>query len=43
MTNIEYQDHFSKGTLKMKPGKVYELLKEGGNIYSIVVAPENDK
>ena len=42
-TNIEYQDQSSKGTLKMKPGKAYELLKSGGNIYSIVVAPEIDK
>lgn len=43
MSNIQYQDHSSKRALKMKPGKTYELLKSGGNIYSIVVAPENDK
>lgn len=43
MSNIQYQDHFSRGALRMKPGKTYELLKSGENIYSIVVAPENDK
>ena len=43
MSNIQYQDHSSKGALRMKPGKAYELLKTGENIYSIVVAPENDK
>lgn len=42
-TRVEYQEHSSKGALRMKPGKVYELLKAGGNIYSIVVAPEIDE
>ena len=41
--SFQYQDHTSQGTLKMKPGKTYDLLKSGGNIYSIVVAPEEDK
>lgn len=41
--SIQYQDHSSIGTLKMKPGKNYDLLKSGGNIYSIVVAPEIEK
>jgi hypothetical protein len=40
---IQYQEHTSRGTLKMKPGKAYDLLKSGGNIYSIVVAPEIEK
>ena len=40
---IQYQDHSSRGTLKMKPGKSYDLLKSGGNIYSIVVVPEIEK
>lgn len=41
--SIQYQDHSSKGTLMMKPGKAYDLLRSGGNIYSIVVAPEIEK
>lgn len=41
--SVQYQDHSSQGTLKMKPGKTYDLLKSGGNIYSIVLAPENEK
>ena len=42
-TTIQYQDHSVKGTLKMKPGKSYDLLRAGGNVYSIVVAPEIEK
>jgi len=41
--SVQYIDHSSKGTLKMKPGQAYELLKAGGNTYSIIVAPEIDK
>lgn len=41
--SVQYMDHSSKGTLKMKPGQAYELLKAGGNTYSIIVAPETDK
>jgi hypothetical protein len=40
---IQYQDHTSRGILKMKPGKPYDLLRAGGNVYSIVVAPEIEK
>ena len=43
IANVQYHDHTSRGTLKMQPGKTYDLLKSGGNIYSIVVAPEIDK
>ncbi len=41
--SVEYQDHSSRGTLKMKPGKIYDVLVSGGNTYSIVVAPEIEK
>jgi hypothetical protein len=41
--SLQYQDHTCKGKLKMKPGKVYDLLISGGNTYSIVVAPEIEK
>ena len=41
--SIQYQRHSSKGTLKMKAGKPYDLLRSGGNIYSIKVEPEMDK
>ena len=43
VADVQYQDHTSRGTLKMQPGKAYDLLKSGGNIYSMVVAPEIDK
>ena len=39
-SSVQYQEHSSRGTLKMKMGKVYDLLISGGNTYSIVVAPE---
>jgi len=41
--SVQYMDHSSTGMLKMKPGKAYDLLKAGGNTYSITVAPELDK
>jgi hypothetical protein len=41
--SVQYQDHSSRGTLKMRPGKAYDLLISGGNTYSIVVAPEIEK
>ncbi len=40
---VKYNDCVSRGTLKMKPGQTYELLKAGGNTYTIIVAPEADK
>lgn len=39
-SSIQYQDHSSQGTLKIKPGKAYELLRSGGCVYSITVTPE---
>ena len=41
--NIQYQQHSSSGTLRMKPGKSYEVLKCGGNVYTISISPESDK
>ena len=41
--SVQYMDHSTQGTLKMKPGQSYDLLKAGGNTYSIIVAPEIDK
>jgi hypothetical protein len=41
--SITYESHSSKGTLKMKPEKTYDLLRTGGNVYSVVVAPEAEK
>ncbi|MBN8456241.1 MAG: hypothetical protein J0M04_00150 [Verrucomicrobia bacterium] len=40
---VQYREHSSKGTLKMKPGQTYDFLVTGGNTYSIVVRPEVDK
>lgn len=41
--HIQYMTHSSSGILKMKPGKTYDLLKVGGNVYTMVVAPEIDE
>lgn len=41
--NIQYQQHSANGTLRMVPGKTYEVLKAGGATYTIVVAPEDEK
>lgn len=41
-TSIQYQDHSSQGTLRIKPGKAYELLRSGGCVYSITVTPETE-
>jgi hypothetical protein len=43
ISNTSYQSHSTSGTLLMKPGKVYEVLKCGGNIYTITISPEADK
>ena len=42
-SNNQYQQHSSSGTLRMKPGKSYEVLKCGGNVYTISISPESDK
>lgn len=42
-TTIQYQQHSSTGTLRLKPGRTYEVLKSGGIIYTITVSPEEDK
>jgi hypothetical protein len=40
VSNTSYQQHSTSGTLLMKPGKVYEVLKSGGNVCTISIAPE---
>lgn len=42
-TTIQYHQHSSTGTLRMKPGRTYEVLRSGGMIYTITVSPEEDK
>lgn len=42
-SSVQYMDHSSNGILKMKPGQTYDLLKVGGNTYSVIVTPESDK
>ena len=41
--SIQYMDHSSQGALMMKPGQTYDLLKAGGNTYSVIVTPEPEK
>ena len=41
--SVQYLDHSTEGTLKMKPGQSYDLLRAGGNTYSIIVAPQIEK
>lgn len=41
--SVQYRDHSAQGILRMKPGQAYDLLKSGGNTYSIIVAPEPEK
>lgn len=35
-----FVDHTASGTLLMKPGEVYEVLKSGGNAYTVSISPE---
>jgi hypothetical protein len=43
LRNYQYQSNSASGTLRMKPGKAYEVLKAGGNTYSVTISPEEDK
>lgn len=40
---IQYQRHSCSGSLVMKPGKAYEILKAGGCAYSVMITPEVEK
>jgi hypothetical protein len=42
-SSVQYVQHQATGSLKMKPGKSYDLLKVGGVSYSLTIAPEPDK
>ena len=42
-SNIQYSQHQATGTLRMKPGKSYELLKIAGVTYMLVMTPEPEK
>jgi hypothetical protein len=35
-----FVDHTASGTLRMNPGEVYEVLKSGGNAYTVSISPE---
>lgn len=35
-----YVEHRVSGTLRMNPGEVYEVLKSGGNAYTVSISPE---
>ena len=41
--NVQWSQHRASGTLRMKPGKPYDVLKCGGNVYTISISPEPDK
>ncbi len=41
-TTIQYKDVRCSGTLRMKPGKTYEVFQTGGRTLSICITPEND-
>ncbi len=42
-TNYSYQRHSCTGSLLMKPGKAYDILKAGGATHSVTITPEADK
>lgn len=35
-----YANHSASGSLRIKPGEVYEVLKSGGNAYTVSISPE---
>ena len=41
--DVQYQELTATANLLMKPGKTYQLLKAGGNVFTVVVKPEPDK
>jgi len=41
--NIQWHQHQCEGSLLMKPGKSYEVLKAAGVTYSLVLVPEEDQ
>lgn len=43
VSNMTYQDHATSGCLLMKPGQAYEILRAGGTVHTVTIAPERDK
>jgi|GEM_PF-3256830 hypothetical protein len=41
--SISYQQHTTQGMLRMKAGTPYEVLKSGGVVYTIMIAPAPTK
>ena len=41
--SISYQQHSTQGMLRMKAGTAYEVLKSGGVVYTIMIAPAPTK
>ncbi|WP_449071741.1 hypothetical protein [Prosthecobacter sp.] len=42
-STIQYQNHTCSGSILMKPGKAYEILKAGGCSHSVMITPEPEK
>lgn len=42
-SSVQYYNHTCSGSLVMKPGKAYDVLKAGGNTHSVMITPEVDK
>lgn len=40
---VQYQNHSCSGSLLMKPGKAYEILKAGGCSHAVTITPEPEK
>jgi len=43
LPRTQYTTHSSSGSLRMQPGKAYEVLKCGSHTYTITATPETDK
>jgi len=41
--NTQYYNHSCTGSLLMKQGKAYDILKTGGITHSVMITPEPDK
>ena len=42
-TNFQFQNHTTSGSLLMRPGQAYEILRAGGATYTVTITPEPDK
>lgn len=42
-STIQYQNHTCSGSILMKPGKAYEILKAGGCSHSVMITPEPEE